>query len=94
MRTPEEDKLKRLLQQAKNTVPVHSSEGVFLQVLETLDKDVQPRLSFRSLRNTGLALLLLVALNAGAWALAAGRKNDDNRLEQQAYLQSYNLNLY
>lgn len=92
----EEQKISELLRQARTAVPQHNEEAVFRHILDALDhSDAVRTTSFRQLRNTGISLLLLLAVNIGVWSFAGKRQvREQHPATQETFLQSYDLNIY
>ena len=95
MKPIEDDDINSMLSGMKRNVPDTENATAFDQILKRIDAPMQS-VKYLQLRNAGIAMLLVIALNVVIVA-AAGREAVAETEQQQqsaSYLQPYNLNLY
>jgi uncharacterized membrane protein len=91
-----DDDINRMLSKAKQHQPLpQSDESAFENIMrKATDTSSAPQnIKFLQLRNAGIAMLLVIAVNVIIMSTA---NNKDEQQQQTAtpYLQPYNLNLY
>lgn len=96
MKQLSEDDLNKMLFQARHRVADPAPEDAFENILKKAAKaDTTSAIRFTQLRNTGIALLLVLAVNVFIVSTAGNKNPDKNRqAETTQYLQPYNLNVY
>lgn len=83
------DKLDILLQQAAGNTPPGDPDQVWSHILGDLARPEDRKVSFRQLRNAGIAAVLLIAGNI--WLCSSLQRNAG---QQQVPPPSYNLDIY